>query len=151
MMSLSEKLAEEIKTAMRAKDKERLEALRGIKSAIMTEVTKMPSGSSLSEADELKLLQRLQKQRKESYEVYLQQNRPELAATEKQQLAVIETFLPTQMDEAELRSYLERIIAETGASGPRDMGKVMGRANQELSGKADGKSIAAIVKELLSA
>jgi len=151
MMSLSEKLAEEIKTAMRAKEKERLEALRGIKSAIMTEVTKMPSGSSLSEADELKLLQRLQKQRKESYEVYLQQNRPELAATEKQQLAVIETFLPTQMDEAELRSYLERIIAETGASGPRDMGKVMGRANQELSGKADGKSIAAIVKELLSA
>lgn len=151
MMSLSEKLAEEIKTAMRAKDKERLEALRGIKSAIMTEVTKMPSGSTLSEADELKLLQRLQKQRKESYEVYLQQNRPELAATEKQQLAVIETFLPAQMDEAELRSYLERIIAETGASGPRDMGKVMGRANQELSGKADGKSIAAIVKELLSA
>lgn len=138
-----------MKAAMRAKDKEKLEALRSIKSAIMTEQTKMASGSSLSEDEELKLLQKLQKQRKESFDIYQQQGREDLAATEKQQLEVIETFLPQQMSEEEIRDYLREVIERTGAVEPKDMGKVMGTANKELGGKADGKTIAKIAKELL--
>lgn len=146
---MTNKLAEEMKTAMRAKDKDKLEALRSIKSAIMTEQTKMASGSTLSEEEELKLLQKLQKQRKDSLEIYQQQGREDLAATEKQQLEVIETFLPEQMSEEKLTDYLKEVIERTGAKEPKDMGKVMGIANKELSGKADGKTIAKLAKELL--
>lgn len=148
-MSLSAKLAEEMKTAMKAKDKERLEALRSIKSAVMLALTEKPKGSELSDDEELKILQRLQKQRKDSLEIYVQQKREDLAAEERSQLAVIEDFLPKQMDESELRSYLSNLITKLGASSPQDMGRVMGTASKELAGKADGKTISIMVKELL--
>lgn len=148
-MSLAQEIQEALKNAMRAKDKVRLEALRSIKSAILLAQTESGAQAELSEAQELKLLQKLQKQRKDSLEIYQQQNRPELAEEEQAQLLVIEEFLPQAMAPAELRAALEKIVAETGATGPQDMGKVMGKANQVLAGKADGKSIAAIVKELL--
>ena len=135
---------------MRAKDKDMLESLRSIKSAIMTEQTKKGSGSEMSEAEELQILKRLQKQRRESMEVYQSQGREDLAEVEQKQLGVIESFLPQQMEESELRSYLEDLIAKLDAQGPKDMGKVMGTANKELSGKADGKRISEIVKELLN-
>ena len=149
-MSLSKRIAEEMKVAMRAKDKDMLESLRSIKSAIMTEQTKKGSGSEMSEAEELQILKRLQKQRRESMEVYQSQGREDLAEVEQKQLGVIESFLPQQMEESELRSYLEDLIAKLDAQGPKDMGKVMGTANKELSGKADGKRISEIVKELLN-
>lgn len=148
-MSLAQEIQEALKNAMRAKDKVRLEALRSIKSAILLAQTESGAQAELSEAQELKLLQKLQKQRKDSLEIYQQQNRPELAEEEQAQLLVIEEFLPQAMAPEELRAALEKIVAETGATGPQDMGKVMGKANQVLAGKADGKSIAAIVKELL--
>lgn len=148
-MSLAQEIQEALKNAMRAKDKVRLEALRSIKSAILLAQTESGAQAELSEAQELKLLQKLQKQRKDSLEIYQQQNRPELAEEEQAQLVVIEEFLPQAMAPEELRAALEKIVAETGATGPQDMGKVMGKANQVLAGKADGKSIAAIVKELL--
>lgn len=135
---------------MRAKDKDMLESLRSIKSAIMTEQTKKGAGSEMSEAEELQILKRLQKQRRESMEVYQSQGREDLAEVEQKQLGVIESFLPQQMEESELRSYLEDLIAKLDAQGPKDMGKVMGTANKELSGKADGKRISEIVKELLN-
>lgn len=148
-MSLALEIQEALKNAMRAKDKVRLEALRSIKSAILLAQTESGAQAELSEAQELKLLQKLQKQRKDSLEIYQQQNRPELAEEEQAQLLVVEEFLPQAMAPEELRAALEKIVAETGATGPQDMGKVMGKANQVLAGKADGKSIAAIVKELL--
>lgn len=148
-MSLAQEIQEALKNAMRAKDKVRLEALRSIKSAILLAQTESGAQAELSEAQELKLLQKLQKQRKDSLEIYQQQNRPELAEEEQAQLLVIEEFLPQAMAPEELRAALEKIVAETGATGPQDMGKVMGKANQVLAGKADGKSIAGIVKELL--
>lgn len=148
-MSLAQEIQEALKNAMRAKDKVRLEALRSIKSAILLAQTESGAQAELSEAQELKLLQKLQKQRKDSLEIYQQQNRPELAEEEQAQLLVVEEFLPQAMAPEELRAALEKIVAETGATGPQDMGKVMGKANQVLAGKADGKSIAAIVKELL--
>jgi hypothetical protein len=149
-MSLSNKIAEELKAAMRAKDKIRLEALRSIKSAILLAKTDKGGGDEMSEADELKILQRLQKQRKDSLEIYEQQNREDLAKDERDQLEVIEGFMPKQLDEAELRGILKSIIEKTGASGPQDMGKVMGMASSQLAGKADGKTISAIVREELS-
>lgn len=149
-MSLSTKIAEELKAAMRAKDKVKLEALRSIKSAILLAQTEKGGGTEMTEADELKILQRLQKQRKDSLEIYEQQNREDLAKDERDQLEVIESFMPKQLDEAELRNILTGIIEKTGASGPQDMGKVMGMASKELAGKADGKTISGIVKEELS-
>ena len=149
-MSLSTKIAEEMKLAMKAKDKGRLEALRSIKSAVMLAATEKPKGSELSADEELKILQRLQKQRKDSLEIYEQQNREDLAAEERSQLAVIETFLPKQMDADELRKYLSDLISKVGASSPRDMGKLMGIASRELAGKADGKTISGVVKDLLA-
>ena len=149
-MSLSTKIAEEIKLAMKARDKERLEALRSIKSAVMLALTEKPKGSELSEDEELKILQRLRKQRKDSLEIYEQQKREDLAHDERTQLAVIETFLPKPMSEDELRSFLTDVIAKVGASSPQDMGKVMGMASKELAGKADGKTISTMVRELLA-
>ncbi len=150
-MSLSKNIVEEIKNAMRAKDKVRLEALRGIKSALMLAQTEKSAGSELSDEEELKILTRLQKQRKDSIQIYEEQDRSDLAEEEKAQLAVIEGFLPKALTETELTEYLKNLIAQVGASGPQDMGKVMGRASKELTGKADGKTISAKVKELLSA
>lgn len=148
-MSLSTQIAEEMKTAMKAKDKKRLEALRAIKSAIMLAQTEKPKGTELSEDEELKILQKLQKQRKDSLEIYEQQNREDLAADERDQLAVIEDFLPKQMGDAELEAYLRELIVRLDVKGPQDMGKVMGTASKELAGKADGKTISGKVKEIL--
>ena len=139
-----------MKQAMKAKDKVRLEALRSIKSAVMLALTEKAKGSELSEEEELKILQRLQKQRKDSLEIYEQQNRADLAEEERSQLAVIEDFLPKQMSPEELKAYLGELISKVGASSPRDMGKVMGVASKELAGKADGKTISGVVRELLA-
>jgi len=148
-MSLSTQIAEEMKSAMRAKDKVKLEALRSIKSAILLANTEKGGGGELSEDDELKLLQKLQKRHKDSLEIYEQQNRDDLANEERAQLEVIESFLPKQMDEGELRTYLQELIIRVGAEGPKDMGKVMGTASKELAGKADGKTISALVRDIL--
>ena len=140
----------EIKAAMRAKDSNRLEALRAVKSAILLAQTDAAGKDGLSEDEELKLLQKLVKQRKESAAIYKEQGREDLAEPELEQAAVIESFLPEQMSEEEIEKEVERIIEETGASGMQDMGKVMGKASQELAGRADGKTISGIVRKKLS-
>lgn len=148
-MSLEQKVMEELKQAMRAKDEVALRTLRAIKAAILVEKTS-GSNKEITEADELKMLQKMAKQRKESLEVYQQQNREDLATKEQEELEVIERFLPQQMSADELDAKLKEIIERTGASGPSDMGKVMGMATKELAGRADGKAISARVKELLA-
>lgn len=149
-MSLSKRIADEMKVAMKSRDKKRLEALRSIKAALMLADTEKGPSHELTEDEELKVLQRLQKQRKDSIEVYEQQGREELAADEKDQLSVIQDFLPKQMSEDELEAYLRELIVRVDAHGPKDMGKVMGTASKELAGKADGKAISAKVKEILN-
>ena len=149
-MGLEQKVMAELKTAMLAKDEGALRGLRAIKAAIILAKTSEGAGGELKEEDETKLLQKLVKSRKDSLEIYQQQNRADLAKKEEEEIAVIEKFLPKQLDEAALREVVARIIAETGASSPADMGKVMGAATRQLAGQADGKAINAIVKELLS-
>ncbi|GAB4107656.1 GatB/YqeY domain-containing protein [Echinicola sediminis] len=148
-MSLKQSVESEIKKAMLAKDKDRLRALRSIKSLIMLEETK-GGEKSMTEEDELKLLTKAAKQRKDSLEVYQQQNREDLAATEQSELEIINEFLPKQLSEEELEAALKEIIAAVGAEGPKDMGKVMGSATKKLAGKADGKLISQKVKQLLA-
>ena len=140
----------EIKAAMRAKDSNRLEALRAVKSALLLAQTSGSGQDGLTEDEELKLLQKLVKQRKESAAIYSEQGREDLAQPELDQAAVIESFLPAQMSEEEIEKEVDAIIAQTGASGMQDMGKVMGMASKELAGKADGKTISEIVKRKLS-
>lgn len=149
-MSLEQKVMADLKTAMLAKDEKALRALRAIKSAIILAKTAEGAGGEIKEEEEIKLLQKLVKQRKDSLEIYEKQNREDLASKEKEEIEVIEKFLPKQMDTAELKSVIEKIISESGASSPSDMGKVMGIANKQLAGKAEGKTIAGIVKELLN-
>ncbi len=149
-MSLEQKVMADLKTAMLAKDEKGLRALRAIKSAIIIAKTAEGASGEIKEEDEIKLLQKLVKQRKDSLEIYEKQGRQDLASKEKEEIEVIEKFLPKQMDASELKSVIEKIVAETGASSPADMGKVMGIANKQLAGKAEGKTIAAIVKELLA-
>ncbi len=149
-MSLSTQINEDIKTAMRAKDKETLEALRAIKSAILLAQTETGASEELTEDAELKLLQKLQKQRKDSAAIYIEQGRTDLAEPELAQSKVIAKYLPEQMSEEELKKVLGDIINQVGASSPQDMGKVMGMASKQLAGKADGKTISNIVKELLN-
>ncbi|HET7119002.1 MAG TPA: GatB/YqeY domain-containing protein [Hanamia sp.] len=149
-MSLEQKVMADLKTAMLAKDEKSLRALRAIKAAIIVAKTAEGAGGEVKEEEEIKLLQKLVKQRKDSLEIYEKQNREDLAVKEKEEVEVIEKFLPKQMDEKELKEVIEKIIIETGASSSADMGKVMGIANKQLAGKADGKTIAAIVKGLLS-
>lgn len=148
-MSLSSNIMEDIKTAMRAKDTVALEALRAIKSELLLAQTASGSKEEISEDEEIKLLQRLVKTRKESARIYKEQNRPDLAEPELAQVAVIEKFLPAQLSEAEIEAVIAKIIAETGASGIASMGKVMGIASTQLGGAAEGKTISAIVKKLL--
>jgi uncharacterized protein YqeY len=150
-MSLEKQINDQLKTAMLAKDEKSLRALRAIKAAILLAKTSEGSGGEIKPEDEIKMLQKLVKQRKDSEEIFSQQNRPELAQKEAEEIEVIEKFLPKQMDAQELKAALLKIIAEVGASSPADMGKVMGMATKQLAGKADGKSISATVKELLSA
>lgn len=149
-MSLQTKITEALKEAMKAKDTVALESLRAIKSAILLANTEAGATGELSEADEVKLLQRLVKQRKESASLYEQQKRQDLASIEIAQAEVISKFLPKQLSETEIEKVISEIIAKTGASGMKDMGKVMGEATKELSGKADGKLISSIVKKMLS-
>lgn len=148
-MSLSAKITESLKTAMRNKNQGQLRALRAIKSALLLAATEKGAGKELNENKEIQLLQKLAKQRKDVLEIYEQQNRPELVKKEKEELAVIESFLPAQMSEAELEKILKSIIEKTGASSPADMGKVMGMAKSEIAGRADGKTLAQTVKKLL--
>lgn len=148
-MSLSSNIMEDIKTAMRAKDTVALEALRAIKSELLLAQTASGSKEEISEDEEVKLLQRLVKTRKESARIYTEQNRPDLAEPELAQVAVIEKFLPAQLSEAEIEAVIAKIIAETGASGIASMGKVMGIASAQLGGAAEGKTISALVKKLL--
>lgn len=149
-MSLSIRIMDEIKNAMRAKDTVALESLRAVKSAILMAQTETGSKEAISEEDEIKILQRLIKQRKESAAIYMEQERPDLAEPELAQAAVIEKFLPEQMNEMEVEEIISRIIQENEASGMAAMGKIMGLASAELAGKADGKTISTIVKKLLS-
>lgn len=149
-MSLQTKVMEALKEAMKAKDTVALESLRAIKSAILLAKTETGAAEELSEADELKLLQKLVKQRKDSAALYTQQGRNDLAEPELAQMAVIEKFLPAQLSEAEVETALRGIINQVGATTPKDMGKVMGVATKQLAGKADGKLISEIVKRLLS-
>ena len=149
-MSLEQKIMGELKTAMLAKDEKALRSLRAIKAAILLAKTSEGAGGELKEDDEIKMLQKLVKQRKDSLEIYEQQNRTDLAQKEKEEIEIIEKFLPKQLSADELRSEVAAIISEVGASSPADMGKVMGAATKKLAGKADGKTISALVKELLS-
>jgi uncharacterized protein YqeY len=148
-MSLETNINAEIKTAMLGKKEADLRALRAIKAAILVAKTAEGATGELTEADEQKLLQKLAKQRKDSLEIFRTQNREDLATKEEEELAVIEKFLPKQLTEAELKQEIAAIIASTGASSAADMGKVMGVATKQLAGKADGKAISAVVKELL--
>ena len=148
-MSLQIQIMDEIKTAMKAKDTVALESLRAIKSELLLASTASGSKEELTEDEEIKLLQRLVKTRKESARIFTEQNRPDLAEPELAQVAVIEKFLPAQLSEAEIEVVIAEIIAETGASGIASMGKVMGLASAQLGGTAEGKTISAIVKKLL--
>jgi uncharacterized protein YqeY len=149
-MSLSTQIMEDIKIAMRAKDTVALEALRAIKSEILLAQTATGSKEEISEADEIKLLQKLVKTRKDSAKIFTEQNRMDLAEPELAQIAVIEKFLPAQLSEVEVEAVIAKIIAETGATGIASMGKVMGIASSQLGGTAEGKTISSIVKKLLT-
>jgi uncharacterized protein YqeY len=149
-MALEQKVMADLKTAMLAKDEAGLRGLRAIKAAIILAKTSEGAGGELKEEDETKLLQKLVKQRKDSLAIYQQQNRPDLARKEEEEITVIERFLPKQLDEQALKAALSKIIAETGASSPADIGKVMGAATKQLAGQADGKTISAVAKELLA-
>lgn len=149
-MALEQQVMTEMVTAMKAKDEATLRGLRAIKAAIIIAKTAEGAKGEISEAEEQKMLQKLVEQRKDSLEIFTTQNRPELAQKEIEEIAVIEKFLPKQMGADELKSAVEKVIAELGATSPADMGKVMGAATKQLAGLADGKAISALVKELLS-
>ena len=149
-MSLEQKIMTELKTAMLAKDEAGLRSLRAIKAAILLVKTAEGGGGEIKVEDEVKLLQKLVKQRKDSLEIFQQQNRTDLAKKEEEEIAVIEKFLPKQLSAEELKEALVKIIGEVGASSPADLGKVMGIASKQFAGKADGKTISALVKELLT-
>jgi len=147
---LQNDIMEGIKTAMKAKDTVTLESLRAVKSALLLAQTESGASGELSQEDEIKLLQKLVKQRKDSANIYIQQGREDLAQPELDQAAVIEKFLPTQLSEAEVEAVVNKIITENNFSGMADMGKVMGIASKELAGQADGKTISTAVKKALS-
>ena len=149
-MGILSNLTEEIKNAMRAKDSLKLEALRAIKSAVIIEQTASGGGGDLSEEQEIKLVQKLIKQRKDSATIFRDQNRVDLAEPEEEQAEVISAFLPEQLSEDKVAAIIQEIILQTGAEGMKDMGKVMGIASKKMAGKADGKTISTIVKQKLS-
>jgi len=149
-MALTDQINTEIKLAMKAKDKVQLESLRAIKSALLLAATEKGRSGESDVASETKMLQKLVKQRKDAAEIFRNENRTELAEAEEAQIDIISKFLPEQMGEVAIRTVIERIVSDTNASSMKDMGRVMGMANKELAGKADGKMIANIVKALLS-
>lgn len=149
-MSLQQQVMEQMKTAMKAKDKVALESLRAIKSALLLAQTETGSAAEMTEEDEVKLVQKLVKQRKDSAAIFREQGRDDLADPELAQVAVIEQFLPAQLSEEAIEKVVVQIIDATGASGMQDMGKVMGMVSKKLAGQADGKTISTIVKKKLS-
>lgn len=149
-MHLEQRIMTELKTAMLAKDEKTVRSLRAIKAAIIVAKTAEGAGGELKEEDEVKLLQKLVKQRRDSLEIFTKQNRNDLAEKEKEEIEVIERFLPKQLTEEELRAEISGIIAESGATSIAEMGKVIGLASKKLAGRADGKTISIIVKELLT-
>ncbi len=149
-MSLQTAIMKALKEAMKAKDQNALTSLRAVKSAILLAQTESGAKEELTEAQELKLLQKLVKQRKDSAKIFTEQNRTDLAEPELAQAAVIAQFLPQQMDEDAIAAIVDQVIAETGAQGMKDMGKVMGQVNAKVAGKADGSTVAKVVKEKLS-
>ena len=149
-MSLQKQIMEQLKTAMKAKDTVALESLRAVKSAILLAQTENGAKEELSADKELKILQKLVKQRKDSATLFAEQGREDLAAPELAQAAVIAQFLPEQMSEEALKEVVSEIISQVGAAGMKDMGKVMGMASKKLAGKADGKAISNVVKALLA-
>ena len=149
-MNLFDQVSNDIKSAMLAKDKVRLEALRGIKKEFLEAKTAKGADGELTDDMAMKILAKMVKQRKESAQIYTEQNRPDLAEPELAEAAVIETYLPKQMTEEELTEALKAIIAQVGATTPQEMGKVMGVATKQLAGRADGSAISAKVKELLA-
>lgn len=148
-MSLTEKIAGDLMAAMKAQDKGKLEALRAAKTAFIMARSERGSNAVLTSDEEIKIIQKIVKQRKESASIYREQNRPDLYEKEENEAAVLEGYLPARMGNEELTAALKAIIARIGAKAPSDMGKVMGVATKELAGKADGKDISAKVKELL--
>lgn len=148
-MSLETNVMAQMKEAMKSKNEAGLRTLRAIKAAIIIAKTSEGAGGEISEAEELKLLQKLAKQRKDSLEIFLQQSREDLAKKEQEELDIISTFLPAQLEGEALEKVIRDIMAEVGATGPADMGKVMGAATKKLAGQADGKAISAMVKQLL--
>jgi uncharacterized protein len=147
-MSLEETINADLKSAMLSKNEAAVRALRAVKSAVL--LAKTSGGGTLSADDELKMLQKLVKQRKESVDIFNQQNRDDLAKTELEEIAVIEKYLPKQLSESEIRAELSKIIADTGAKGQSDLGKVMGAASRHFAGRADNKIVSQLVKELLA-
>ena len=149
-MNLEQKVMAQMKDAMKAKDEATLRGLRAIKAEIIKAKTEPGAQGEISADVEIKMLQKMVKQRRDSLEIFQQQNRQDLVQKEQEELTIIEQFLPAQMSGEELKKELQEIILETGASSPADMGKVMGAATKKLAGKADGKAISAAVKELLA-
>ncbi len=149
-MSLQTKIMDAMKDAMKAKDTVALESLRAVKSALLLAQTETGAKEEISQEDEIKILQKLVKQRKDSAAIYVEQGRQDLADPEILQAAVIEKFLPAQLSEEEVEAVVKKIIADNGFSGMADMGKVMGVASKELAGKADGKTISSAVKKALA-
>ncbi|MGY8967430.1 MAG: glutamyl-tRNA amidotransferase [Candidatus Arcticimaribacter sp.] len=150
-MAALDNLTTEIKEAMKAKNALALESLRAIKSAVLLQKSEAGASDEMSEDEEIKLLQKLVKQRRDSAAIFREQNRVDLAEPEEAQAEIIARFLPEQLSEEEVGKVIESIIAQTGASSMKDMGKVMGMASKQLAGKADGKTISTLVKQLLSA
>jgi len=149
-MNLEQKVMAEMKDAMKAKDEAALRGLRAIKAEIIKAKAEPGAGGEISAETENKMLQKMLKQRKDSLDIYRNQNRADLAKKEEEEIAIIEKFLPAQLTEDQLKDELRKIIAEVGASSPADMGKVMGAASKQLAGKADGKTISSAVRELLN-
>jgi uncharacterized protein YqeY len=148
-MALEQQIMEEMKEAMKSKNEAALRGLRAIKAEIIKAKTEPGAAGEINEATEQKFLQKMMKQRRDSLEIFEKQGREDLASKEREEMAIIERFLPKQMTPEEIKDALKKIIADTGASSPADMGKVMGAASKQLAGKADGKTISGIVKELL--
>ncbi len=149
-MTLEQKVMDELKNAMRAKDEAALRSLRAIKAAILIEKTSEGGGDVISEATEIKMLQKLVKQRRDSLEIFEKNNREDMAVKEREELAIIEKFLPKQMSAEELQTEIKAIIEQVGAKTIADLGKVMGVASKQFAGKADGKAISETVKQLLA-
>jgi len=148
-MSLEAKLMADLKEAMKSKDEAAKRTIRAVKAAIMLQKTD-GSGKEMTEEMEIKLVQKLSKQRQESLSIFMEQGRDDLAATEREEIEVLKKYLPEQMSEENLKKVIAEIVGKTGASGMKDMGKVMGMASKELAGRADGKTISAVVKSILA-